>query len=48
MAALDLREQRLYAHRATLADRENPGGLELRVARLAGKQLGERVDDQLG
>jgi hypothetical protein len=48
MPALDLSEQRLHGHRAPLADGEHLGGPELRVARLARKQLGERVDDQLG
>jgi hypothetical protein len=48
MAALNLREQGLDRHGAPMADGENLRGPELRVARLARKQLGERVDDQLG
>jgi hypothetical protein len=48
VAPLDLREHCFHGHRATLADGENIGGPELGVARLARKQLGERVDDQLG
>ena len=48
MAALNLREQGLDRHGAPMAGGKNLRGPELRVARLARKQLGERVDDQLG
>jgi hypothetical protein len=48
MAALNLREQDLDRHGVPMADGDNLRGPELRVARVARKQLGERVDDQLG